>query len=372
MRDAPVANIIRRTRVVGPDDSIGRASEALRAAGLPELPVVHSGRVLGLVTEVGILAAISGGAEASVRTVMTDKMVSVTSHATVGQAAEMMHDHGLAVLPVVGMGGEYLGFVTRSDVLGAFCLTIRPPSIGGLATPLGVYMTTGHIRAGAGDFGLFLTGVMLAGMRYAADGAVWGFAWLWQHFGKIPMLAVLQSPGVGTPNWMDYLAQGLHAASVLLFLLFMRLLPLSGYHAAEHQTITAIEEGEPLVPARVRRMPRVHMRCGTNLLAAVMVFIMVVDKFSADLAVLLGLFVVIFAWRSMGALLQQYATTKPASKKQLESGIAAGSELLEKYRKNPARQAAGFERFWNLGMLQVMLGMMAVFAGEELIRLFLR
>ena len=42
------------------------------------------------------------------------------------------------------------------------------------------------------------------------------------------------------------------------------------YHGAEHKTIAAWEHGEPLEPAAVDRYSTVHVRCGTNFLALVM------------------------------------------------------------------------------------------------------
>lgn len=42
------------------------------------------------------------------------------------------------------------------------------------------------------------------------------------------------------------------------------------YHGAEHKTIAAQENGEPLEPGRVARFPKEHVRCGTNFLIIVM------------------------------------------------------------------------------------------------------
>ena len=44
-----------------------------------------------------------------------------------------------------------------------------------------------------------------------------------------------------------------------------------GYHGAEHKAINALEQGEPLDIAHVRRASRVHTRCGTGFLLLVMV-----------------------------------------------------------------------------------------------------
>ncbi len=44
-----------------------------------------------------------------------------------------------------------------------------------------------------------------------------------------------------------------------------------GYHGAEHKTINAMEQGDPLDVAHVRRASRVHTRCGTGFMLLVMV-----------------------------------------------------------------------------------------------------
>jgi uncharacterized protein YqhQ len=43
------------------------------------------------------------------------------------------------------------------------------------------------------------------------------------------------------------------------------------YHGAEHKTIAAYEHDEELVPTRIDRFPKEHVRCGTNFLIIVMI-----------------------------------------------------------------------------------------------------
>jgi uncharacterized protein YqhQ len=43
------------------------------------------------------------------------------------------------------------------------------------------------------------------------------------------------------------------------------------YHGAEHKTIAAYEHDETLVPERIDRFPKEHVRCGTNFLIIVMI-----------------------------------------------------------------------------------------------------
>src|SRR5439155_3665085 len=43
------------------------------------------------------------------------------------------------------------------------------------------------------------------------------------------------------------------------------------YHGAEHMTIHALEHGDPLTPAAIRRYPTAHPRCGTEFILVVVV-----------------------------------------------------------------------------------------------------
>lgn len=361
MRDRPILSILRSVTPIAVTDPVGRAAEAMRVSGVTELPVFDSGRLVGIVSEVGILSALvknadSDGAAGPVQSVMSREVVYGDPRMSVGQTAEVMDVHGTQVLPIIDDYGRYLGVVIRSDVASALTLSIRPPSIAGMATPLGVYLTTGHVRAGASDFGLFLAGVSLMALNYLAIALVAGLAWGIEHATGIRLWSVLSSQGVNAAAWMDTARTIMLGLSVPLFLVLLRMAPLSGYHAAEHQVVHAIERGEPLRSEIVGRMPRVHPRCGTNIVAAVVLFMLVAETFGMEIVAMVTIFVMIFAWRVIGAYVQNYVTTKPASPKQLESGIQAGESLLEKYRENPAYHVTGWRRFWNTGMPQVMLG----------------
>ena len=375
MRDESIVNLIRQIRPLGPEDTIGRAAEALRVSGLTRLPVINSGLVIGEITDELALKAMTSGeplavAEEQVASIMSKEVVCLNRFMSIGHAAEIMTDRNLPVMAVLDEYGRYLGLVTRSDITSALCLTIRPPVVAGMATPLGVYLTTGHLRAGAGDLGLILAGVALMLMNYASMGIVYGSAWLIDKahvFAPWSLIAILNSPPISISNWMDTLRLVMAGAALPIFLLLMRLLPLSGYHAAEHQVVHAIENGEPLKPANVLAMPRVHPRCGTNIVAGIIVFLMVARLFSSEVAMLIAVFMLVFAWRVIGGYFQYYVTTKPPNARQLQSGIKAGESLLEQYRKNAAYHVTGWQRVWNTGLPQVMIGAAAVLALQELL-----
>jgi hypothetical protein len=145
--------------------------------------------------------------------------------------------------------------------------------------------------------------------------------------------------------------------SLFLFALLFRLSWITGYHAAEHQVVHAIEQGDDLRLETVRTKPRVHPRCGTNLMAAFGIFL-ILERWAGILAFVAAL----VSWRFFGALLQQYVTTRPARSSELESGLRAGRELLERYQSGIGLHASGWGRLWNTGLLQVALGFATVWA----------
>src|SRR5438270_13233654 len=104
---------------------------------------------------------------------------------------------------------------------------------------------------------------------------------------------------------------------VAILFIGMRLLPLSGIHAAEHKVVHAIERGEALVPEVVSRMPRVHPRCGTNLWAGATIFLGIFSLPWLDNAsrLLIAAIVTFVLWRPVGQLMQGPVHTRPPSKK---------------------------------------------------------
>lgn len=369
--DRPITELLRGSRVLTPEDSLQRAVGLLRASGLPALPVIQGSRVVGMLSEADALDhMVRNGQEqpTNVGEAMKPDQVYANKYMSRGQVADIMATSGAAVLPVIDEYGTYQGLVTRADVIGSMCDALRPPSPAGMATPLGVHLTTGAVRSGPGAPGLFLTGLSLFGLMYSASLVAVGLAFLVDKVSGIPIIAMLESPPIGTFNVLDlprYLTVG---ASVVLMMIFLRLSPLSGYHAAEHMVVHAIEIGEPLEPELVRQMPRAHQRCGTNLLAAAAILMLLSTQFSTSTTIMIGLVVVVLGWRTIGGYLQYYVTTRPPSEKQLLNGIKAGKELIEQHRKEPNRIPTSRERILNMGFLQTAAGLMVGYGIDHFIQ----
>jgi len=84
----------------------------------------------------------------------------------------------------------------------------------------------------------------------------------------------------------------------------------------------------------------------------------------AEVAYLVGAFGAFLWWRPFGSWLQQYATTRPASDREIESGIRAAKELLAtldmRLDTAPPRPmtpiALRLSRIWRMGFLQIFMG----------------
>lgn len=119
----------------------------------------------------------------------------------------------------------------------------RPPAIGGLMLGLTLLVSLGFAVAVFFVGPVFLTGLMR------------------NQIGE---------------GWLNILVEGVIRLALLIGYLYLigRLKDIQrvfGYHGAEHKTINAMENGQPLDVAHVRQASRVHTRCGTGFLLLVMV-----------------------------------------------------------------------------------------------------
>ncbi len=363
MRIGDLHEIVRRTPALSPDDSLAKAIRWLRARDLPMLPVAEGARLVGVVREGDIARAIAvlpsgAAAEVPVAEVVTPPPVIAFSHQTMDELRLLLQEAGGEPLPVLTAEGRYLGMILARDALAALAGEPLVPPVAGLATPLGVYLTTGAVRAGAGNLGLAATGAALMVINLLAGGALNGIGWL------LDRLAGSQGPPPSDEVRM-VAAAVVSAVHMLLFLLLLRLSPLAAIHAAEHMVVHAIEEGEDLSLEKVRAMPRVHPRCGTNLMA-LMILLVIAGQFlntlnqanqDVQIMVLFALvLIVLLTWRRLGAGLQRWVTTRPPSDRQLARGVEVGRRLLEEIRRHPGARANFWQRVWNAGFVQVISG----------------
>lgn len=279
----------------------------------------------------------------------------LTEVSPISQAWAVFEEWNWAYIPIVDVTGKYTGHcASRKRLQDLLSGQARPVRIGGLATPLGVYMTSGLYSSGAGWPGLIATGALFGVAAHLLD--------YW--------IALVYSALVAVFPVVHHLNEAMHLTletglALCSFMALIRLVPISGLHAAEHMTINAIENDLPLLPPYVRSQPREHARCGTNLmvllggLELVGLFLYAswhdLNPLGRALYVSLGLFLVLKNWQKAGLWLQRNFTTKDPTDAQLESGIKAGQELLATYRANPHPYPSLWRRILGSGMIHMII-----------------
>lgn len=296
---------------------------------------------------------------------------------SVGAALELLRGAPGESMPVLHPEtGQVMGVLSRGQPIAK---PVHPPRLGGMATPLGVYLTDGISSGGAGFWGLFLSGVTLGALGIVAQAIIqYGWRLTAAHAPILATMLAVHSSGA-FQAWMGQMESGVWPTLLIIGLLLalLRCLPMAGTHAAEHQVVHCIERGVPLQIECVRSMPRVHPRCGTNLVIGFTLFQTVflaawsaglcagwpsVD--SAALAVFCAAPVTLLYWRRLGGFAQYWLATRPATDKQIASGIAAATEVLQRrsdarYRRAPRFRLA--RRIWSMGLAQVFMGYAALF-----------
>jgi len=352
---AVVGQCLRRARVLSVSESVATAADVLRVTNPPVLPVVHGDSVVGIVGLRELRLTNGSPTDVRVDAVMAPPPPPLRPETRARDGREAMAARDLDVAPVVSAQGEFLGVVTRSDLLALSAGRLRPSRCGGMATPLGVYLTTGSVRSGAGDLGLVLAGATMGMLAVLSFAFVFGIVWVADSVWDIGLLAGF-ALGSRPPEVVVGRALWLVAWFVIYAWLF-RLSPLAGYHAAEHMTVNAMESGAEITPDSVAQHSRVHPRCGTNLVV-VLVFFSLLGEALAPSGAWLGMIAlaVVLSRTWLGGLAQRYITTRRPTAAELESGVRAGRQLIEAHQAALGRHPSFVRRLWTTGLAQSLLG----------------
>jgi CBS domain-containing protein len=320
-------------------DGTGKALRLFVEANCGVLPVVDGEQLQGVLVESDVLERLEE------RDVLVMQLMRTPVHVAqadepLARAMPLFEQRGLRAVPVLDANDVYQGMLMRASVMAALTSNLRPAKIGGMATPLGVFLTTGDVTAGVGNLGLVMTGVTLALVNWTI---------------QLALLHGQRALGLHLPE------AGQALAALAIFLVLLRLSPLAGYHAAEHQTVNAIERGEPLELDVIAAMPREHPRCGTNLMALLFGVQLLLPLIAHEPLLTLPVVVVgALAWRRVGFYLQKFFTTKPARRRQLLNGRRAGEQLLAAHAARPGFRSGRWQRLWNMGLVQILAGAFGV------------
>ena len=312
---------------------------------------------------------------------METELPPTYSPRSLDEALELLRRSPGPVLPIRDPEtGRVVAVLSRPDALPP----PTPPRLGGMATPLGVYLTDGTVSGGAGFWGLFLTGMVLGTLALLSQATVHAALTIARAHGH-DVWGWVDAPG-HSPAMQAWLTELLSWLPAPLIFVLLRLIPMSGTHAAEHQVVHCVERTVPLTPECVRAMPRVHPRCGTNLFVGLSLFLLIfVGAFcafspggpgaggaaiadGAVLALILSVPPTLYLWRRIGAFIQQWFATRPATDKQIAGAIRAAEEVLRRRRDTDEFvRFRPLRRVWNMGFAQVLLGYAALLGPLSLV-----
>ena len=256
------------------------------------------------------------------------------------------------------------------------------PRVGGMATPFGVFLTTGKITAGANKIHMLSVGIFMVLLFTLVEGILLFILATIAKFlpNFLPIFySVTTNTGIETSKNITFIISLiLPAFTLVLFFILMRFLPpVVGYHAAEHKVVNLIEKEQELTLENMEKESPVHPRCGTNIGALVMLLYIAVEVISMlfknqflqnNNSIITGVILVITIlimarWQDFGAFLQKYFTTAKPSKKQMQNAINVANELLEKYYSSPyesiqfgKKRGFNIKRFASSGVIYILAG----------------
>lgn len=362
---------LRPVPVLSDKALIGDALDLFQRTGMAYLPLVnHHGTLEGIVRLERIQSTLQEGnadrglASPAAQLLDAPRMtLDISTPCTVART-ELAAAQESAALVTDG-AGRMLGLVHWVDLAVPVTMGEPPIPAAGMATVSGVFLTYGGYRAGVSSLSLVVGGAVV-GLMIAASFLAVGFAsyLLDRALGTqaLALLHQLDPPGayMGLLAWL-----GLQSLAVIVFLAALRVSPITAYHGAEHMAVHALERGLPLTAEYVSRMPRVHPRCGTNLMTGAAVFLLPVVIAAAVMPGLTGAVLgsccgaalCMRTWRPLGLWVQDRITTKRPSPTQLDRAIDAARDLRTQYHSVAWTSSRG-RRLWHSGIAQTALGVL--------------
>ncbi len=112
--------MLKDPRTIDADASLVQAAHTMLDHGVGFLPVVHDGRLVGVITDRDLvvrgLAENRNPIDTEVHELMSLEVVCCFSDRSIDEARALMEDHNLRRLPIIGSQHQLLGLVSRKDV----------------------------------------------------------------------------------------------------------------------------------------------------------------------------------------------------------------------------------------------------------------
>jgi CBS domain-containing protein len=102
------------------NETIGQADDDMRVADIRHIPVIDDrGRLVGIVSNRDLFRAIRRGNKdaVAVADIMSRSLHTLTEDAPAYRATELMLEHKIGAVPILGDDGHLVGLVTETDLL---------------------------------------------------------------------------------------------------------------------------------------------------------------------------------------------------------------------------------------------------------------
>ncbi|TCJ03722.1 CBS domain-containing protein [Cytobacillus praedii] len=98
-------------------DNLSTVASKMQALNIGSMPVVENNQVVGMVTDrdMVVRGLTNGAPNDSIQSVMSNNVISVSSSASLEEAAQLMSQHQVRRLPVVD-NGNLVGMVSLGDL----------------------------------------------------------------------------------------------------------------------------------------------------------------------------------------------------------------------------------------------------------------
>ena len=113
-----VRSLIQFAPQVGFDASLSKIAKLMIGSGVRQLPLFNNGKLLGFVTDEGIIhgAIMNGWGKTEVGKIMTRVPHTLDANRSVGAVLSLMREYGISHVPVMD-GGRLVGIVSIQDIL---------------------------------------------------------------------------------------------------------------------------------------------------------------------------------------------------------------------------------------------------------------
>lgn len=111
-----VKEIMNDVEAVNSNFTLKEAAKIMASEDIGSLVVMEKGKIAGIITERDIIRNVSD-IKKKISAVMTKQVVTIDSNENVNNAAEVMAEHKIKHLPVLGKKGEIAGIITQTDLI---------------------------------------------------------------------------------------------------------------------------------------------------------------------------------------------------------------------------------------------------------------